>query len=85
MAEFYKYVLDSSVVEDFVLLPVRQREQLIRIFRVLANDPFQKGEVNFRDFSGREIQKKFFEKWIVSFWSDHAVKEVRIIGLQRRK
>ncbi len=82
MAMPYRYVLDCSVAEDLLALPARQREQFIQIFRRLANDPYQTGETFFRDSSAREIQKKFFGRWLVSFWPDHAVKELRIVGIQ---
>jgi hypothetical protein len=79
----YTYVLDRTVAESLLMAPARQREEFIRIFRGLASDPFQKGEESFRDSAGREIQKKAFGPWNISFWADHAVKEVRIAGIQR--
>lgn len=85
MAADYRYVLDSSVAEDLLGLPLRQREQFIRIFRSLASDPYQKGDSFFRDASGREISKVRYGQWLVSFWADHAVNEVRIVGVQRTK
>jgi hypothetical protein len=81
----YRYSLDCEVAEDTLELSSRQRTRFIQIFRQLAEDPFQKGEQTFRDSAGREIQKKKFDRWLISFWADHAVKEVRIIGLQRAK
>lgn len=64
---------------------VQQRQQLLRIFHILAENPFQTGSSVFHDSSDREIHKQVFDQWIISFWSDHAVKEVRIIGIQRRR
>lgn len=81
----YHYVVDCDVAETLLRLPIRQREQLIRAFRFLASDPFQLGESSFKDSSSRDIQKKRFGRWIISFWTDHPVKEVRIVGLQAHK
>jgi hypothetical protein len=85
MALDYRYALDCAVVEHILLLPARQREQFVAIFRSLANDPFQRGDFTFRDPSTREIQVKLFGQWKISFWSDHPVKEVRIVGIQRAR
>jgi len=85
MAASYRYVLDDSVVENLLTLPARHREQFVIFFRRLAGDPFQSGESSFRDLSRREIQRAHFGQWLVSFWADHAVKELRIVGIQRFK
>jgi hypothetical protein len=79
----YRYVLDGLIAEDLLTLSRRPREQFIQIFRRLSEDPHQRGETSFRDSSGREIQKKLFGQWLISFWADHAVQEVRIVGIQR--
>jgi hypothetical protein len=79
----YRYVLDSTVAENALFAPAKQRQEFIRIFRELASDPFQRGEQTFQDSAGRDVQKKIFGQWLISFWADHAVQEVRIVGVQR--
>jgi hypothetical protein len=81
----YQYVLDGDVLEEFLRRSIRQREKLLTVFRLLADNPFQRGEFCFRDSTSREIQRNRFGDWTISFWSDHAVKEVRIVGIQRIK
>jgi hypothetical protein len=83
MAAAFVYVLDGIVLEEFLHQPIRQRERLLTIFRRLAENPNQKGETFFLDSTRRQIQRKLFDQWQISFWSDHAVKEVRIVGIQR--
>ena len=78
----YRYSLASEVAEIALRLPARQREDLIRIFRFLASDPSLEGDVSFKDSALRDIQKKRFGRWLVSYWPDHPVREVRIVGLQ---
>ena len=80
----YRYVLDEDVAELVLALSKARREELIRIFRELAANPFQAGESCFRDTEGREIQNKQYQTWLLSFWSDHAMKEIRIVGIQKR-
>lgn len=79
----YRYVLDCEVAESALNFSSRQRGELIRIFRSLAANPSLRGDCTFHDSSSREIQKKRFGLWIVSYWADHPVNEVRIVGLQR--
>ena len=79
----YRYVLDCEVAESFLRLSARQRDELIQTFRMLAANPFIKGGCVFRDSSLREIQKQRFGSWLITFWADHALKEVRIVALQR--
>ena len=81
----YSYVLDGDVVENVLALSAKQRDELIQVFRQLAENPFEKGETVVCDSVGREIQRKKFGHWFVSFWADHAVKELRIIGIQRAR
>lgn len=59
----YRYVLDCEVAESLLRVSSRHRGELIRIFRDLARDPFQRCDAFFRDSSLREIQKKRFGRW----------------------
>ncbi len=85
MAARFFYALDGVVLEEFLDLTVRDRRQLLKIFHQPAGNPCQKGEMFFLDPSDREIQTKRFDQWQVSFWPDHAFKEVRIVGVRKFK
>ncbi len=45
--------------------------------------PHLKGETTERDEIGRTVEVKFVAKFKVIYWSDHAVKEVKILRLER--
>src|SRR5687767_4669412 len=48
----------STAMSPKVLrLPVRQREELIRAFRLLAGQPHQRGESSFKDSNFRDVHK----------------------------
>ena len=81
----YRYVLACEVAEDILELSARQRSEFVRLFRSLAEKLFDLGERSFKDSSGRDIQKKNCGRWWVSYWADHPVQEVRIVGIQRAK
>jgi hypothetical protein len=67
MIREYFYAVDNSVLDVFSNCSKREREQLMRVFAALANDPFQKGDYVERTRSGREVQVKRFGKWLITF------------------
>lgn len=75
-------MIDCDVAETLLRLPIRQREELIRVFRLLASDPFQRGESSFKDSTPRDIQKKRFGRWVIRFGLIMPVRELRIVGIQ---
>jgi len=79
----YSYVADAAVVGFFMDCPKREREQLLRVFTVLAESPHQRGDWLRKTSSGRELQIKRFGKWLVTYWPDHPVREVRIVDVER--
>ena len=81
----YRYVVDCDVAEKIFTLPRSHRDHFIKYFRQLADNPFQRGENSFCDSTGREIQKKRFGPWLISYWADHAVNEMRIVGIQKAR
>ena len=83
MIREYHYAVDDCVLDFFSNCTKREREQLMRVFLALADDPFQKGDYVQRTASGREVQVKRFGKWLITFWPDDPVTELRIIDLRK--
>jgi hypothetical protein len=83
MTPRHVYVADDAVMEFFTGRNKREREELLKIFRSLAESPYQKGEWRQKTKSGRELQVKRFGKWLVNFWLDDPVLEVRIVDVKK--
>jgi hypothetical protein len=83
MTHEHKFVVDESVVEFFLERSKREREELLRIFKAMAASPYQRGEWIQRTNSGRELQVKRFRRWIVRFWLDDPVREIRIVDVEK--
>ena len=83
MIREYKFVVDDAVVAFFAERTKREREDLLRIFTGLAASPYQKGEWLQRTKSGRELQVKRFGRWLVRYWLDDPVLEVRIVDVEK--
>jgi hypothetical protein len=79
----HAFVLDDSVLELFTERSKREREELLRIFRSLADSPYQTGEWRQKTKTGRELQVKRFGKWLVTFWLDAPVLELRIVDVKK--
>ena len=82
MAE-HKFVLDDVVVAFFAERTRRERENLLQIFRGLAETPYLKGEWLQKSKSGRQLQVRRFGRWLVRYWVDEPVLEVRIVDVER--
>jgi hypothetical protein len=79
----YAYVVDDTVLEFFDSRRKGEREELLRVFRSLAADPYQRGEWLQKSASGQELQVKRFGRWLVTFWRDAPVLELRIVDVKK--
>ena len=59
------------------------RRQLLAVLDRIAADPFRKGDLQQRDTTGRVHEVALFDDWLVTYWPDHAVKEIRVVALER--
>ena len=58
------------------------RDHLLRMLDVIANDPFKSGDFTERDISGRDIQGWVSLKFAILYWPDHFAKEVRVAQIR---
>jgi hypothetical protein len=79
----YKYTVADAVLESFSSEKKRRREELLRIFSSLANDPFTRGDWLQKDSAGRQCEVKRFGPWVVTFWPDHLATLIHIIDVER--
>ena len=83
MTSRHVFVVDDTVIAVFTDRSRREREDLLKIFRALADSPYQLGEWRQKTKSGREMQVKRFGRWLVTFWLDDPVREIRIIDVKK--
>jgi len=79
----YKYSVDDAVLQVFAGAQKRRREELLRIFDFLANDPFVEGDSIQYDSTRRPCRVKRFGPWTVTFWPEHLTKEIHILDVER--
>jgi hypothetical protein len=81
--EAYSYALGDEAVRAFTTLNVRRRGKLLRAFDLLARVPAGHGD--FQEFgeSGHIYEIKLIDDMIITWWVDDAVREIRILRIER--
>lgn len=78
----YSYTLGEAAVHAFTSLPARQRARLLRIFDSLSRLPHQEGDYRETGTSRRLYEVKLIDETLITWWTDHASKEVRIVRIE---
>ena len=52
---------------------------MVRAFELLASDPYRPGDYREKDAEGRDMEVILVGKFLLTYWADHAVKELRIV------
>jgi hypothetical protein len=74
----YSYALSEQACEFAFRLPRAEQRRLARSFRLLASLPLQTGDYTTTDDAGRVLQNILIDDWVVTYWADHAMKELRV-------
>ena len=83
MPREYVLFLRFEVASLYRSLRRPEKDQLERFFDLLESYPHLKGETTERDEIGRTVEVKFVAKFKVIYWADHAVKEIKVLRLER--
>jgi len=78
----YEVYLRTEAFEFLRQLHADQRNRLLRLLHELGQDPYRRGDFAERDLSGRDIQVLIFQRYAISYWADHAVKELKVIDIR---
>lgn len=79
----YDVVVPVSRLGVFQAAKKRERKQLLDFFDRLAADPSIEGPWTIQDSSGRTNQQMHVGNFLVTFWPDHAAREVRVTRIER--
>lgn len=79
----YALVLDEVAVKAIVMAARAEQRRLATILDQVKTAPFRAGDYQQRDKTGRMNEVVLFDDWLVTFWSDHAVREIRIVNLEQ--
>jgi hypothetical protein len=75
----YRVAVDLEAVQFLERTEERDRALVYRRILALAQNPFLTGDYTDRDATGRTIHDVIAGGCCLSYWVDHAVREVRVI------
>ncbi|MFA6289321.1 MAG: hypothetical protein WC661_18210 [Opitutaceae bacterium] len=79
MSPGYDYVVESAAIDFLAELEPDELRFLLGSFEWLARKPNEPGILSHHDRAGRAVQAHFFGSYTIVAWTDHAVREVRIV------
>ena len=74
----YDPVLSGAVTTFLVALSRPKQRRVITLIEKLAEHPQQLGDYTSVDDAGRVVQHVLVGEWHMSYWADHAERELRI-------
>lgn len=81
MPASYSYVLGEAAINFALTLPRKEQHRLALAFRALAAAPHRTGDYSTTDHTGRILHHRLIDDWVVTYWADHAGKELRIVDV----
>ena len=78
----YDYVLTAAAAHVVLGSPKRVRQQIMAELEILAREPFAPADLEETGSSGRRFSVRIRERIVLTYWVDHAVKEVRVIRVE---
>ncbi|MBA2430515.1 MAG: hypothetical protein H0V56_00185 [Chthoniobacterales bacterium] len=75
----YNFALDAEARHVLLRCKTSDRQQLVKFFQALADDPYRRGDFNGTNADDRAVEVALCGRFLVTYWSDHAVKQVRVV------
>jgi hypothetical protein len=79
----WKFVLDEAVFQFFASRRANERRRLLAAFEVLRTDPNRKPDYYTKDATGRTLHVWTAQPFLITYWLDVYVNELRIVNVQR--
>lgn len=78
----YALVLHEEAAHRLFAASRAEQRRVGAIFDELKSSPFRKGDLQEQDARGRENEIMVAGDWLVTFWVDHAVREIRVVRIE---
>ena len=79
----WKLVLDEAAFHCFVSSRAVERRKLLAAFEELRADPQRHADYRTSDATGRKLDVWAKRPFLITYWLDSFVSEVRIVNIQR--
>jgi hypothetical protein len=81
--ELWKLVLDEVAFQWFVSSRAAERRKLLSAFEELRADPRRHPDYHANDATGRSLSVWANRPFLITYWLDAFVSEIRIVDIQR--
>ena len=81
--EAWKLVLDESAFQCFVSSRAAERRRLLSAFEELRSNPQRRPDYHGNDATGRSLSVRADRPFLITYWLDSFVSEIRIVDIQR--
>lgn len=81
--ESWKLVLDEQAFQRLLSGPAVDRRRLLAIFEDLRKNPHLQPDYYTKDSTGRPLSVLTARPFLVTYWLDSFVSEIRIVNAQR--
>jgi len=79
----YGIFMRLEAVTSFKITKGIQRQQISSFIDSLAGDPNRPGDYSEKDDSQRQMEIKVIGQSAITYWTDHAVREVKILDIRK--
>jgi hypothetical protein len=79
----YEVILHERAWAALNAAKAAEKNRLLALLDEMRAAPFRSGDLQQIDETGRVYEVVLSGDWLVSFWSDHAVREIRVVNLQK--
>lgn len=79
----YELVLSEAAAMTLATVSRPAQRKLAVILDEVKSAPFRPGDLQERDAQGRVNEVLVVGDWLVTYWPDHAVRELRVVRLER--
>lgn len=83
MSEPWQLVFDEVSFRMFLARRLPERRVLLAAFDSLKSDPYQRPDFDIEDIFGRQLSIRAFRPFLITYWLDASVKEVRVVDIER--
>ncbi len=83
MSGGWKVAFDADAVECLLGCRANERRKLLQFAESLKAHPTLPGDFVEQDDSRRNLQVKLVSRFLVTYWADHAVKEVKVVAIEQ--
>jgi len=81
--EPWKLVLDEAAFHFFTGLRSSERRKALGAFEQLKRNPQRTHDFGIRDATGRSLSVLVVRPFLITYWLDESVLEVRVVDIQR--